>query len=207
MPTIAFTAGSDNGSAITNYEYSLDSGSWIALSPTDSTSPITISGLTADVSYSIRLRATNSAGSGLGVASAAVRVTPVGVPKAPRSLRALPPATAARASASPPVRITGAISNYQYSVDGGGWIAISPADTHRRLQSRASQMGRHSIRLRAISSVGDGLGAAERNGHACERAGCTNCACSGVRRRLIGDQVRRWRRQQELIINCNIPTE
>ena len=159
--TIAFTAGSDNGSAITNYEYSLDSGSWIALSPTDSTSPITISGLTADISYSIRLRATNSAGSGLGVASAAVRVTPVGVPKAPRSLRATPSNGGASISFTAGSNNGSAISNYQYSVDGGGWIAISPADTTSPVAITGLANGAtYSIRLRAINNVGDGLGAA-----------------------------------------------
>ncbi len=72
---ISFTAGADGGSAITNYEYSLDGGTtWIALNPTDAASPITISGLTNGTAYNIQLRAVNAIGS--GAASASVSVTP-----------------------------------------------------------------------------------------------------------------------------------
>ena len=36
---ITFAPGADNGSAITNYEYSLDGVTYIALDPADATSP------------------------------------------------------------------------------------------------------------------------------------------------------------------------
>lgn len=73
---IAFTAGADGGAAITNYEYSIDGGNtWIALNPVDTTSPITISGLTNGTQYSIQIRAVNSVGA--GAASTAVTSTPV----------------------------------------------------------------------------------------------------------------------------------
>jgi hypothetical protein len=73
---IAFTDPSSNGgSAITNYEYTLNGGStWIALSPSDTITPLIISGLTDGTGYSIQIRALNSYGSGLS--SAAVSVTP-----------------------------------------------------------------------------------------------------------------------------------
>lgn len=63
---IAFIAPISNGGAtITNYEYSTNGGStWSALSPTDVTSPVTISGLTDGNTYSMRIRAVNSYGSG-----------------------------------------------------------------------------------------------------------------------------------------------
>lgn len=71
--SIAFTAGNNGGSAITNYEYKIGTGSWTALSPADSTTPVTIPGLTAETEYSVRLRAVNAAGS--GTQSAAVTFT------------------------------------------------------------------------------------------------------------------------------------
>lgn len=73
---IAFTDPSSNGgSAITNYEYSLNNGStWSALSPSDTSTPITVPGLTDGQSYSIKLRAINTYGA--GAASASVSVTP-----------------------------------------------------------------------------------------------------------------------------------
>ena len=70
---IQFDAGADNGSSITNYQYSLNGGAFTALSPADSVSPITIPGLNNGTAYSIRLKAMNSAGD--SVASVPVAVT------------------------------------------------------------------------------------------------------------------------------------
>lgn len=60
---VLFTQGSDGGSSITNYEYSLNGGSsWISFSPAITSSPVTISGLTNGTIYDIKLRAINSVG-------------------------------------------------------------------------------------------------------------------------------------------------
>jgi DNA-binding beta-propeller fold protein YncE len=72
---ISFTAGSDGGSAITNYKYSTDNGAtWTAFSPAVTSSPVTIGGLTNGTTYNIKLRAVNSVGD--GSVSDAVSVTP-----------------------------------------------------------------------------------------------------------------------------------
>lgn len=71
---ISFTAPTnDGGATITNYEYNLNGGSFIALSPADATSPITIGGLTAGTSYTVTLKAVNIVGA--GPASAGVAFT------------------------------------------------------------------------------------------------------------------------------------
>jgi gliding motility-associated-like protein len=73
---ISFTAGADGGAVITNYEYSINNGiNWVALNPVDTTSPITIPGLTNGTQYSIQIRAVNSVGA--GAASNSMSVTPV----------------------------------------------------------------------------------------------------------------------------------
>ncbi len=74
--SITFTAPISNGGAtITNYEYSTNNGStWQSLSPADTSTPITIPGLTDGTSYAIRIRAVNSYGS--GAISEAVSVVP-----------------------------------------------------------------------------------------------------------------------------------
>jgi hypothetical protein len=59
---ISFTAGSNGGSAITNYKYSINGGEYIALSPSDATSPISIPGLIKGLSYTLNLKAVNSLG-------------------------------------------------------------------------------------------------------------------------------------------------
>jgi uncharacterized repeat protein (TIGR02543 family) len=71
---IAFTPGAAFGAAITNYEYSLDGGSFTAFSPAVTTSPVSITGLTNGTTYAVRLRAVNTRGS--GAASAPVNATP-----------------------------------------------------------------------------------------------------------------------------------
>lgn len=69
--SVAFTAPSSNGgSAITDYKYQLDGGSWVSASTT--TSPVVITGLTNGTNYSIKLRAVNAAGD--GAASSALNI-------------------------------------------------------------------------------------------------------------------------------------
>jgi hypothetical protein len=58
--TIAFAAGADNGAAITDYEYSLNGGSYTSAATT--TSPFTIAGLSGRTIYSLTLKARNSVG-------------------------------------------------------------------------------------------------------------------------------------------------
>lgn len=75
---VYFTPGANNGSAITNFEYSTNNGAnWTTRSPVATTSPLTISGLTNGTSYPVRIRAINAAGS--GDSSTAVNATPTAV--------------------------------------------------------------------------------------------------------------------------------
>ena len=66
--TIAFTPGATNGAAISDYEYSLNSGSYISAGTT--TSPFIITGLNGRTNYSVTLKARNN--SGLSVASSSL---------------------------------------------------------------------------------------------------------------------------------------
>lgn len=70
----------DGGSAITNYQYQLNGGAWVTLSPASTATTFTITGLTNGTSYSVVIRAVNSAGS--GSSSNSVSATP-NVPAAP----------------------------------------------------------------------------------------------------------------------------
>ena len=79
---ITFSAGLDNGSPITNYQYSLDGGDFTALNPAVAASPISITGLENGQTYSIRLKAVNDVGSSAG-ASGAVTVAPAPPTPAP----------------------------------------------------------------------------------------------------------------------------
>ncbi|CAB4958685.1 MAG: hypothetical protein F2837_11490 [Actinobacteria bacterium] len=75
--SVSFTAGADGGSSITNYEYQLNgSGAWTALSPADTSSPVTIPGLTNGTPYTVKLRAVNALGAGTA-SSASASFTPL----------------------------------------------------------------------------------------------------------------------------------
>jgi hypothetical protein len=81
---ISFTAGSANGSAITNYQFGTFNGltwSYTALTPADSASPITITGFTNGSAATVRLKAVNANGSSTD--SAAVTFTPQAAPAQP----------------------------------------------------------------------------------------------------------------------------
>ncbi len=54
-----------NSATITNYKYSLNGGiTYTALSPVDTTSPITIGGLSSNTTYNIKIRGVSAAGDG-----------------------------------------------------------------------------------------------------------------------------------------------
>lgn len=77
--SVAFTAGGANGGTITNYEYSTDGGTtFTAVSPSATTSPISITGLANGTEYQVVIRALTS--SKTGVDSAAVPGIPCGTP-------------------------------------------------------------------------------------------------------------------------------
>lgn len=68
--SLAFTAGSDGGSAITNYEYSINGGSsWTSRSPAAVTSPLVIPTLANGTSYPVQIRAVNTVGPGQATTS------------------------------------------------------------------------------------------------------------------------------------------
>ena len=69
--TISFTAGANNGAAITDYEYSLNGGTYTSAGTT--TSPFTITGLSGRTTYSVTIKARNSVG--LSTASSSLSAT------------------------------------------------------------------------------------------------------------------------------------
>lgn len=96
--SVAFTAGADNGTPLTNYEYSTNGGgSFTAVSPASTASPIVITGLTNGTAYQVQIRAVNAIRK--GVATASTTGTPL-----------FPPPTATTGSASS-ISTTGATLN------------------------------------------------------------------------------------------------
>lgn len=129
--SIAFTqTGSAFAPAVSNYEYSIDNGTtWTARNPASYLSPMIISGLNNGTNYDIKIRAINSLGT--SCTSNMISVTPAlgSVADAPTNLVVTPINTGGMIQFSSPANDGGsAITNYEYSTDGGSnWITPSPA--------------------------------------------------------------------------------
>ena len=113
---VAFTAGSDGGSAITSYEYSLNGGLTWAATVAGTTSPVTITGLTNGTEYTIKLRAVNAVGAGTASTQNAV-----GTPATTPGVVSSPIAVAGNASislsfATPANSGGAAITGYKYKI-------------------------------------------------------------------------------------------
>lgn len=156
--SVAFTApGNDGGSSITNYEYQLDGGAWVPRAPVSATSPLVLTGLTNGQQYEVRIRAVNGVGS--GTQSNMMAGTPARVPDAPTITRLTAGDREISISFTPPAFNGGAvISNYRYSLDGGGtWTALSPPTTVSPVTLKELQNGTPlEVRLAAVNSVGAG---------------------------------------------------
>ena len=125
---ISFTAGSNGGSPITNYEYyPLDAsgGDWTPLSPAQTISPVLIPDILSTGSYDYKLRAVNAIGVSAG--SATVTVVVPSAPSAPTLVYILP------GNGNAYVYFTagaGTITNYEYTTNSGtSYTTLSPADS------------------------------------------------------------------------------
>jgi hypothetical protein len=78
---VLFTPGSDGGSPILNYQYSLDGTSFVDFDPVQLNSPLTITGLTNGVEYTVSIKAVNEIGE--SNASNSISATPVETPPQP----------------------------------------------------------------------------------------------------------------------------
>lgn len=124
--SVSFTPGIDGGSSITNYEYSIDGGSTFnAFSPVQTVSPITITGLTTNTSYTVNLKAVNTIGA--SVASSPLSVTTASIPGAPTLVFSSSGNTLVYIYFTLGANSSG-VTNYTYSTDGGStFTPFSPA--------------------------------------------------------------------------------
>ena len=161
---VAFAApSSDGGSPVTNYEYSSDGGgSWTPHAPAVTNSPLVITGLQNGTTYPVQIRAMNSAGS--GAASATVNGTPSGTPTpvpptAPTITTVIGGNQRLSVSFTAPSSDGGAaITNYEYSTDGGtAWNRRSPAATGSPISITGLVNGTtYSVKIRAVNAAGHG---------------------------------------------------
>ncbi len=150
--TVTIIPGFNGGSAVTAWQYRINNGAW---TPTSTLAEgFTVSGLTNATSYDISVRATNAAG--IGVASAVTGATPRTAPAAP-AISAVALNTGA-VSVSFSVGATGgsAITNVEYSIDGGeNWITRSPVSSSSPLTVSGLTGGvTYPIQLRVLNDAG-----------------------------------------------------
>jgi hypothetical protein len=155
---VSFTAPiNDGGATITSYIVTSDPDGIIA---TGSSSPITITGLTNGISYTFTVIATNSIGDSVA-SSASSHVTPA----IPPANTPLPPVlTAVTFKTTDTMTLTftqasngtPAISNYKYSLNGGAFTALSPADAASPVTiSGLTPNTSYTIVLKAVNTNGD----------------------------------------------------
>jgi titin len=157
--TVSFTTPSDNGgSAIINYQYSINNGStFTSFSPSVTTSPVTIIGLTNGTSYQIVLRAIN--GIGNGSSSTAITGTPATIPNQPTNLSVTNGNGQVTVAFTIPSSNGGSVvTNYQYSIDNGStFTSFSPPITTSPVTISGLTNGTsYQIVLRAVNGVGNG---------------------------------------------------
>lgn len=118
---VNFTLGGNGGSPITDVEYCLASCSsnsnWVSVGSVSS--PFRISGLTNGTTYTVSLRTINAVGAS-ATESAVASVAPANNPSAPTNVAVTTASRSATLTFNTPSSDGGvAISNYEYSTDGG----------------------------------------------------------------------------------------
>ena len=163
--SISFTAPENNGGMnITNYQYAISSNggssysTYAALSPADGVSPITVTGLTQNTAYLIKLKAVNDVGIS-DIESSPVSFTTQGVPtSAPSSLSNIQTNNSVSISFTAAASST-ALTNYEYSFNNSTWTALSPADAVSPVTiSGLEQNTAYNVYLRGVNSYGVGPG-------------------------------------------------
>jgi predicted RNA-binding protein with TRAM domain len=158
---VAFTAGSNGGSAVSDYEYSTDDGvTWRTRRTGTVESPLSITMLSSDGTtplqngtfYSVKIRAVNAAGS--GTQSESIRIAPYTVASAPvissvamhNSYAMLTYSIASNGGAT--------VSGFDYSLNGGiSWLSASSTANPLRI-SGLTNGNSYSLILRAVNRAG-----------------------------------------------------
>jgi len=158
--SIAFITRPDNGSPITNYQYSLDDGTnWITRSPVSAASPIVVSNLTNSQSYSIKIKAVNALGSSPESNALSVVPSEIREPDVPTITGITPGNRTASITFTAGAANGSAITNYQYSRNGGStWIIRSPVSAVSPITISGLTNGQtYSMKIKAINAIGSSI--------------------------------------------------
>jgi hypothetical protein len=167
--SIAFTPGSNGGSALTGYQYSTNGGtSWTS---TSTASPLSLTGLANGASITLELEAVNASGAG---APTTTTFTTPSVSGAPVITSIASQNQALSVTFTPPASNGSPITDYQWSTDGGTtWYSESTFGTPCQSGAGSSETctiavlssngatpltngTSYPIELRAVNAVGIG---------------------------------------------------
>ena len=149
---ISFSGGSN----ATNFLYSTDGSTYTPFNPPYLFSPVTLTGLTNGVTYSVSLKAINDIG--LSLASSPVLATPLSLPQPPRLL-----SLSVADSAFYIYFIEGSnggspITNYEISINGVTFSPLSPESTSSPLFIGGFANGAtYTLYFRSINHLGSSL--------------------------------------------------
>lgn len=170
--TISFTAPSFNGGlTIGNYEYALSTnggssyGAWTALSPVDTSSPITIGGLTNGQQYSVKLRAVNALGGGQQSDPLSTNTKPFTTPSAPSISVARQASQTLRITLVSAAQGNGRdVTSYEYRIKSSGsygsYIALSGTTGPWDIGSLTNGTT-YTVQVRGVNQGGGGDGSNE----------------------------------------------
>jgi titin len=175
--SIAFTPGSDGGSAITSYRYSTNGGgTWTT---TSTTSPVSVSGLSDGTSYAFELEAVNVSGDSAPATTSFVTTAP---PAAPVITSIVSQNQALGVDFTAPASGGSPITDYEWSTDGGSsWYSEDSYGTPCQVTGGSSVTCEiaalstdgataltngtaYPIELRAVNAVGTGTASAPYSG-------------------------------------------
>jgi len=159
--SVTWTKPNNGGSTITSYTAtSAPEDKTCTTSGADSLT-CDVTGLDNGTPYAFTVTATNASGTS-GASAASNSVTPLGAPDAPTGLLQQGEADNVATIAFTPGEDNGAaIINYAYSLDGGPYIALDPAQPNSPVTITGLTNGTtYSITLKAINSVGDSVASA-----------------------------------------------
>ena len=151
--SIAFTAGANSGSSITNYQYRVDGGSsWVSAGTT--TSPIIVTGLTNGQTYNFSIRAVNTLGAGSGSNSVSKLVDVV--PGAPTITIITTSNSQAEITYTAGVNYGSPITDYKYSTNNGAtWVSAGIATNPITVVGLINET-LYNFQVKAVNAAGVG---------------------------------------------------
>ena len=153
----SWTAPSDDGGELTDYDYSTDDGAtWNSTGATSTA--YTITGLDKGTEYDVKVRAVNSAGDGTA-SSTVTKTTDTTVPNAPTSLSATADTNGTEIDLSwtAPTDDGGTtITGYQYSTDDGSTYTDTVSTTTTHTITGLDKNTEYTLKVRATNAEGNG---------------------------------------------------